>query len=147
MLLPAKARLRWPTCEWFGLRGFVRVLLTLVDLLLELLRLFLVCKTQPSHAVLQFKAVEKGSILVVLESVVDLLVPDDATVGRRDIYQLDEVGIAHEVVCQDCSTLQASVYPSTSVRRVRNVQLGDCDGVDLVGRFGYGALHRLLVVV
>jgi hypothetical protein len=31
--------------------------------------------------------------------------------------------------------------------RIGNVQLGDGDGVDLVGRLGDGAPHRLLVLV
>lgn len=69
-----------PARKRLALCSFVCVLLTLVDLLLELLRLFFIRETQPSHAVLQLEAVEKRPVLVVLERVVYLLVPNDAAV-------------------------------------------------------------------
>lgn len=147
LLLSAKPGLCRPTRERLALCGFVRILLSLIDLLLELLCLFLVGETQTCQAIFQFEGVEKGAILIVLEGVIYLLVPDYATVGWRDIHELNEVCITHEIVSQDCSALQASVGPSSSVRRVCNVELSDGYGVDLVGGFGNSALDSLLVVV
>jgi hypothetical protein len=56
-------------------RILVRILLPLVHLLLELLRFLLVCKTQPKHALLALEAEEEDAVLVVLEGVVEFLVP------------------------------------------------------------------------
>lgn len=64
----------------------------------------------------------------------------------RYVDQLEPKGIAHRVICQHDGALQAGVGPSVPVG-IGNVQLGDGDGVDLVGRLGHGALHRLLVFV
>lgn len=147
LLLSAESGLCRSTRERFALGSFVRILLSLIDLLLELLCLFLIGETQTCQAIFQFESVEKGAILVVLEGVVDLLVPDYATVGWRDIHELNEVCVAHEIVSQDCSALQASVGPSSSVRRVCNVELSNGYGVDLVGSFWNSALDSLLVVV
>lgn len=147
MLLCAKPSLCRATGKRLALSGLVGILLALINLLLELLRFFFVCKTQTCHAVLQFEAVEEGSVLVVLERVVDLLIPEDAAVGRRNIHQLNEVSVAHEVVRQDCGALQAGVDPSVAVLWVRNVQFSDGDGVDFVRGLWHSALHCLFVVV
>lgn len=53
------------------------ILLALVHLLLELLCFLLIGKRQTGQAVLELKGVEEGTVLVVLERVVDFLVPDD----------------------------------------------------------------------
>lgn len=64
----------------------------------------------------------------------------------RYVHHLKPESVANQVVCQHDSALQARVGPSVPVG-VGNVQLCDGDGVDLVGRLGHGALHRLLVLV
>lgn len=64
----------------------------------------------------------------------------------RNVYQLQPKGMAHEVVCQHRSALQARVCPSAPIR-VGYVELRYGNGVDFVGRFRYCALHRLLVFV
>lgn len=90
---------------------------------------------------------EERPVLVVGECVVDLLIPQNTTVCGRDIYKLDEVGVAHEIIGEDRSALQASVGPSVAVVWVSNVELGNGDSVDLVGSLRYGTLDSLLVVV
>jgi heme/copper-type cytochrome/quinol oxidase subunit 4 len=63
----------------------VSVLLAFVHLLLELLCFLLIAKRQAGQTVLELEGVEEGTVLVVLERVVDFLVPDDAAVrGLRD---------------------------------------------------------------
>lgn len=89
---------------------------------------------------------EENSVLVVVPCVEDLLVPDDSSVGRRNVNHLDPVGIADEVVGKHHGALQSSERPSRLIR-VGNVETGDCDGLDLVALLGDEALDRLLVVV
>ena len=90
---------------------------------------------------------EERPVLVVGECVVDLLIPQNTSVGGRDVHELDEVGVAHEIIGEDRSALQASVGPSVAVVWVSNVELGNGDSVDLVGSLRYGTLDSLLVVV
>jgi hypothetical protein len=139
--------LRRSTRERLALGCLVRILLALVDLLLELLCFLLICKAQTSQTILQLERVEECPVLVVLERVVDLLIPEDAAVGGRDIHQLDEVGITHKIIGKDRSALKSSVYPSASFCRVGDVEFGNGNSVDLVGSLGNGALDSLLVVV
>jgi len=61
--------------EGCSLSSFAGILLPFIHLLLELLGLLLIHEAQGSHALLQLKRVEECAILVVLESIVDLLVP------------------------------------------------------------------------
>ena len=75
LLLPTIPRLRGPTRKRLTPRILVRILLALIHLLLELLRLLLICKAQPKHALLTLEAEEKDAILVELEGVVDFLIP------------------------------------------------------------------------
>lgn len=124
----------------------MRILLPLVHLLLELLRLLLIRKAEPETALLALERVKEGAVLEVLEGVVDLLVPDDAAARGADVDELDPEGVAHEVVGEDGGALQAGVLPLRAVGQ-GDVEFGDGDGVDLVGRFGDGALDRLLLVV
>lgn len=72
--------------------------------------------------------------------------PEASAHTYRDVDQLDPEGITDQVVRQHGRALQACVRPVGPVR-VGNVQLGDGDGVDLVGRLGDGALDRQLVLV
>lgn len=64
----------------------------------------------------------------------------------RYVHHLEPERVADQVVGQHDGALQACIGPSARVG-IGNVQLGDGDGVDLVGRLGHGALHRLLVLV
>jgi hypothetical protein len=139
--------LRRSTRERLALGRLVRILLPLIDLLLELLCLFLIRKAQASQTVLQLERVEECPILVVLEGVVDFLVPEDATVGGRDIHELDEVGVTHKIIGEDRGALESSVDPSATFRRVGDVEFGNRNSVDLVGSLGNSALDSLLVVV
>jgi heme/copper-type cytochrome/quinol oxidase subunit 4 len=61
-------------------RVLVSILLAFVHLLLELLCFLLITKRQAGQTVLELECVEEGTVLVVLEGVVDFLVPDDAAV-------------------------------------------------------------------
>lgn len=75
LLLVAKSSLSGPTRERLALGRLVGILLALIHLLLELLCLFIVRKAEACHAILQLKTVEEGPVLVVVERVVDFLVP------------------------------------------------------------------------
>ena len=113
LLLPwVISRLRRPAREWLALSILVRILLPLVHLLLKLFRLLLIRKAQPEHAFFTLEAEEEDTILVVLEGIVDLLVPDHTAVGRSDIHKFDPEGITNQVVGQDGGALEASVGPS-----------------------------------
>lgn len=80
--------------KWLVPCVLVRILLALVHLLLKRLGLLLVGKGEAGEALFQLKGVEEGAVLVVGEGVVDLLIPDDAAVGGRDIDHLDPEGVA-----------------------------------------------------
>lgn len=125
----------------------MRILLPLINFLLELLCLFLICKAETRETVLKLESVEERPVLVVGKCVVDLLIPQNTTIRGGDVYKLDEVGVAHEIIGEDRSALQASVGPSVAVVWVSNVELGNGDGVDFVGSLRYGTLDSLLVVV
>lgn len=68
------------TAKWLVLCVLVCILLAFVHLLLELLGFLLICKRQAGETVLKLECVEEGAVLVVLEGVVDFLVPDDAAI-------------------------------------------------------------------
>lgn len=137
--------LRRSTREWLASCILVRILLSLVHLLLELLRLFLVRKAQPGQTVLELEGVKEGPILVVLERIIYFLVPDHPSVCGRHIDHLDPECVAHQVVGEHRSALHAGVGPSVAVG-IGDVQFGDCNCVDFVGGLGYCALDRLLVL-
>lgn len=124
----------------------VGVLLAVVHLLLEGAGLLLVGEGEGGQAAVDLKGVEEDAVLVVGELVVDLLVPQHAALGGRDVDQLQPEGVADQVVGQHGGALQARVGPLLRVR-VGDVQLGHGDGMDLVRLLGHGALHRLLVLV
>lgn len=66
--------------EWLLAGGFVSDLLPLIDLLLELLGLLVVDEGKAGQAVFQLKGVKEDPVLVVLEGIIDLLIPYDPTI-------------------------------------------------------------------
>lgn len=96
-------------------RVLVGILLALIDLFLELLCFFLVCKGQAGHAFFQLKGVEEGPVLVVLEGVVDLLVPDDTAIGG--------LGLGRDVVSEGVDWVQDVLieHTDTSTSLIQNV--------------------------
>lgn len=83
----------------------MRVPLSLVHLLLELLRLFFVREAQACETVLQLEGVKEGPVLIVAPRIVYLLIPYHAAIRRRDIDQLDPEGVTNEIICQDGGSL------------------------------------------
>jgi hypothetical protein len=77
------------------LRSSACVLFSLVHLLFELFGLLLIDEAQASQAFLEFKGMEESSILVVVPCVEDLLVPNNSSVGGRDIDHFDPVRISN----------------------------------------------------
>lgn len=120
------------------------VLFPLVHFLLERPRLFLVDERQASHTLFQLERVEKGAILVVLERVVDLLVPYHPSVSRRYINQFEPKGVSHQIVGQDRCPLEACVGPSVLVRKA-DIESSDGDRLNPVCSLGNGPLDRFLV--
>ena len=131
----------------FRPRTLMRILLPLVHLLLKLLRLLLIREAQAKHTLLALETVEKGPVLVILEGVVDFLVPEDAAVGGGDVDEFEPEGVPHEVVGQDGGALEARVGPLEAGAGVGDVEFGYRDGVDFVGGFGDGAFDCLFFVV
>ncbi len=124
----------------------VRVLLPLIHLLPELLRLLFVRKAEPEHALLAFKGEEEDAVLVVLEGVVDLLVPQHAAVVGADVDEFEPEGVADQVVGQHDGAREAGEEPLRAVGQ-GEVEFGDGDGLDLVRGFGHGAFDDLFLVV
>ena len=87
---------------------------------------------------------EERPVLVVLNSVVNLLIPDHSPMGRRYVHKLDEEGIPDQVVGEHSGSLQARVGPSSAVR-VGNIEPGDGDCLDLVRCFWYCPFDYFLV--
>ncbi len=90
---------------------------------------------------------EEGPVLVVLESIIDLLIPNDAAVSGRDVDQFDPEGVPDEVVGEHGGPLEACIGPSVRAAGEDNVQTGDSYGLDLVGGFGDEAFDCLFVVI
>ena len=139
-------RLRWSAREWLVSGVLVRLLLPLVHLLLERFRLFLVGETESKHAVFAFETVEERPVLVVLEGVVDLEVPEYTSIGRANVNEFDPKCVAHEIVGEHRSTVQPTVGPSCTIR-VGNVEFGDGDSVNLVRRLRDRSFHNLLFLI
>lgn len=89
---------------------------------------------------------KEGAVLVVGKRVVYFLVPYDASVRWGDIYQLDPECVAHEIVRQNSSALEAAVRPPVAIG-VSDIKPGDGNGLYLICGFGDCALDRLLVMV
>lgn len=64
----------------------------------------------------------------------------------RNIHHLEPVGVSDQVVGQHNSALQSRVGPFRAIG-ICNVELGDGDGLDLVGLLGHEALDGVFVVV
>jgi hypothetical protein len=122
---------------------FACVLFPLIHLLLESPRLFLVDKRQAGHTLFEFKGMEKSSVLVILEGIVDFLIPNYASACRRDVDQLDPESVPDKVVAEDGGALKARIGPSVSAGE-SNIEPSDSDSLDLVGSLGYGPLDDLL---
>lgn len=74
------------------------------------------------------------------------MIPDDPAVGWRDIHQFEPVCVADQVVGQHNGALQAGVGPFCAIG-IRNVELGDGNGLNFVGLLRHEALDGVLVVV
>jgi hypothetical protein len=62
-------------------RLFACVLFALIQLFDEGFRFFLIGEGESCGAFFQLKRVKKGSILIITKAIVDLLVPDNSTIG------------------------------------------------------------------
>jgi hypothetical protein len=58
------------------------ILLSLIHFLLELFGLLFVDEAQTSQAFFEFEGMKKGSVLVIVPGIEDLLVPDNSSIGR-----------------------------------------------------------------
>lgn len=87
--------------EGLGLRLLARILFPLVHFLLELSGFFFVDKRQTGHTLFEFERMEESAVLVVLEGVIDFLVPNDTPVGGRNVDQFEPEGVPNQVVAQD----------------------------------------------
>lgn len=87
---------------------------------------------------------EKGTVLVVLEGVVDLLIPYHTPICGRDIHQLDPERVSDQVVGQHDCPLQTGVGPSIAVG-MGNVETSNGDSLNLVGGLWNGAFDSLFV--
>lgn len=86
---------------------------------------------------------EELAILVVLEIHPELVVPHNAAVAR-DVHQLEEEGVAHQVVHECYGAHEPRVLPLGRVR-VRDVEPCHRHVDDLVAGLGNGALDFLLI--
>lgn len=94
----------------------VRVLLAVVQLLLECLGLFLVGERQASEAFFKLEGVEEDAVLVVGKGIVYLLVPDDAAIGR--LHPISNASTRGMHILTDMSTsLIQKVLPTRSFAR------------------------------
>lgn len=109
---------------------------------------------------------EKGSVLVVSEVVIDLLIPDHAPASGlhgtthvstsmsissmrttyRDVNNFEPKGPSYEIIAEDCSPLNSGVCPFVCIG-VGNVESRDSYGEDLVGGFRDIPLDGILVSV
>lgn len=67
-------------------------------------------------------------------------------VTNRYIYQLEPVGVSHEIICEHYCSLQPGIGPSVAIG-ISNVETCYRYSLDLVGGFGYLALDRLFILV
>lgn len=89
---------------------------------------------------------KEGPVLVVGPRIVYFLIPYYTLIRRRDVDDLQPIGITDQVIDQDCRSLKPCVCPSAAVR-IGNVEAGDGNGLNLVGRFWDLPLDRLLVLL
>jgi len=89
---------------------------------------------------------EKGSVLVVLKSIIDLLVPYHTAITGGYVDQLNPEGVSNQIVGKDSSALEAGVCPSVAIRQ-NNVQSCNSNSLDLVGSLWYNSLNCFFIVV
>lgn len=94
---------------------FMGILFAIVNLFLESLCLFLVCKRQPCKTLLEFKGVEKDSVLVVGECVVYLLVPDDTSTSRLLSLVQDNILVIYQAPTEMSTIFSQKVLPTRSL--------------------------------
>lgn len=70
-----------------SLGALAGMLLPLVHFLFELFRLLFVHEREARHALLQFEGVKEGTVLIVVEGIVDLLIPYHTSIGGLVEYQ------------------------------------------------------------
>jgi hypothetical protein len=76
-------------------RTLISVLFSLVYLLLESFCLFLVHKAEACQAILQLKRMKERAILIIVERVVDLLVPQHAATCGGYVHHLDPESVSN----------------------------------------------------
>ena len=133
--------------KWLCFCLLACVLFAFIHFLLELPCLFLVDEGQAGHTLFELEGMEEGSVLVVLESVIYFLIPDNASVCRRDIDKFDPEGISDKVVRQNDSALESRVGPSIIFVGKSHIESRDGDSLDFVGSLGNRSLDSLLVSV
>jgi hypothetical protein len=90
--------------------------------------------------------VEKGSVLVVTPCIENLLVPNNPSVGRRDVNHLYPVSVSNQIIDERNSSLKPGICPFRATG-IGNVESSNGDGLDLVGLFRNKPLDGVLIVV
>lgn len=88
---------------------------------------------------------EKRSVLVVVEWIIDLLVPENTAFGGRYINQLYPICIAHQIIRQYRCSLKTGIGPSLPVG-IGYIETCNGSGMDLIGCFRHRSLHRLFII-
>lgn len=92
------------------------VLLSVVHLLLEGFGFLFIDKTKASQAIFEFEGMEENSILVIRESVVDLLVPEYTAVGG--LYPVSyRLTPMPKILTEISTSLIQNVFPTKSLAR------------------------------
>lgn len=97
--------------EYVISRLSARTLIPLLHLLDKPLGFLLIDKREAGVAVLEFKRMEEDSILSVVKILVQLLIPDNPPLRRRDVYHLQPECVTDEVVHQGNGAREAGVGP------------------------------------
>lgn len=120
--------------------------LALMHLLDKGLGFLLVDKGQAGGTGFELECMKEGSVLVVSEVVIDLLIPDHAPASGRDIDYFKPKSPSHKVIAEDNSPLNSGVCPFLCIW-VGDVESRDSYSEDLVGGFGDIPLNSFLVGV
>jgi hypothetical protein len=54
---------------------------------------------------------KEDSILVIIKAVVDLLVPEDSAIRRRNVHEFKPECVTNKVICKYGCSLQAGICP------------------------------------